>query len=419
MSLVRFLVYSNQFDIEALVATTSGTFATVPAGRDAPVIDAYGKVQPNLAQARAGISHRRRAGEARGDRAGRLRHGRGRRRPDDARRRSHHSGRGFDRRTAAVGLVWGGTNTLAQALWHVRRHGPRPICERSVASCASTRFPIRTTPGRGCGASSRLCTTSPRRATATTTTWRRGRASPATSSIAMVPGADFTTVTDAWVNAHIRNKGPLGTLYPHPCCIIEGDTPSFLGLINNGLESYMSPTFGGWGGRYVWRQPWLETRPSWTRTRAASRDTVVGTDGKRYTSDQATIWRWRQAFQHDFAARMDWTIKDVAQANHNPDVVVNGQRRQGAAHDRRDRRHVDRARCRQEPRPRREYAAVAVVASIRGRTSRSIRRPRQSRRRPSHRRRPGWTSGRSARCGRADRHSVNAARRAASSVPRA
>ena len=45
-----------------------------------------------------------------------------------------------------------------------------------------------------------------------------------------------------------------------------------------------------------------------------------------YTSDQATIWRWREAFQHDFAARMDWTIKDVASANHNPDVVVNGVR---------------------------------------------------------------------------------------------
>ena len=33
-------------------------------------------------------------------------------------------------------------------------------------------------------------------------------------------------------------------------------------------------------------------------------------EGKAYTSDQATIWRWRTAFQHDFAARMDWTIKE-------------------------------------------------------------------------------------------------------------
>jgi len=58
-------------------------------------------------------------------------------------------------------------------------------------------------------------------------------------------GADFTTVSDNWVNANIRSKGSLGALYPHPCCILEGDTPTFLGLIDNGLASAMSPAFGG------------------------------------------------------------------------------------------------------------------------------------------------------------------------------
>ena len=79
------------------------------------------------------------------------------------------------------------------------------------------------------------------------------------------PGADFTTFTDAWVNANIRAKGPLGKHYPFPCCIHEGDTPSFLGLIDNGLASSMSPTYGGWGGRYVWRRRYGETRPIWTQ----------------------------------------------------------------------------------------------------------------------------------------------------------
>jgi hypothetical protein len=145
------------------------------------------------------------------------------------------------------------------------------------------------------------------------------------------PGADFATFSDEWVNAHIRGKGPLGKLYPIPCCIHEGDTPSFLGLVDNGLASAMSPTYGGWGGRYVWRQPSGETRPFWTQGGDSypgndnSRDTVVGVDGRTYTSDQATIWRWRKAFQHDFAARMDWTIKNASEANHNPRVVVNGK----------------------------------------------------------------------------------------------
>ena len=94
----------------------------------------------------------------------------------------------------------------------------------------------------------------------------------------------------------------------------------------------MSPAYGGWGGRYVWRRPSGETRPFWTQGgdsypgNDSSRDTVVGTDGQSYTSDQATIWRWRTAFQHDFAARMDWTIKAANEANHAPAVVVNGVR---------------------------------------------------------------------------------------------
>jgi hypothetical protein len=145
------------------------------------------------------------------------------------------------------------------------------------------------------------------------------------------PGADFTTFTDAWVNANVRSKGPLGKLYPYPCCIHEGDTPTFLGLINNGLASAMSPTYGGWGGRYVWRTFYGESRPIWTQGgdsfpgRDNSKDSVTGVDGRTYTSDQATIWRWRTEFQNDFAARMDWTIKEPGLANHNPEVVVNRQ----------------------------------------------------------------------------------------------
>ena len=38
-----------------------------------------------------------------------------------------------------------------------------------------------------------------------------------------------------------------------------------------------------------------------------------------YTSAQATIWRWRQDYQYDFAARMDWcAAKTFGTANHNP-----------------------------------------------------------------------------------------------------
>jgi hypothetical protein len=104
---------------------------------------------------------------------------------------------------------------------------------------------------------------------------------------------------------------------------MEGDTPSFLGLIENGLGWSESPAYGGWGGRYVLYQSYAETRPIWTNNQF-SRDTVQ-VEGESYTSDQATIWRWREHYQHDFAARMDWCVADdFKKANHNPRAVLNG-----------------------------------------------------------------------------------------------
>jgi hypothetical protein len=142
-------------------------------------------------------------------------------------------------------------------------------------------------------------------------------------------GADTSLVTNEWLDAHIRSKGPLGKVYPRFLFIMEGDTPSFLSLIDNGLNAYRRPDWGGWGGRYIRRTPRGETHPIWTQggdlfSRVTSQDTVRGVDGREYISDQATIWRWREALQNDFAARMDWTTADFAHANHHPKVTVNG-----------------------------------------------------------------------------------------------
>jgi hypothetical protein len=143
-------------------------------------------------------------------------------------------------------------------------------------------------------------------------------------------GADTSLVTNEWLDQHIRSIGPLGKLYPRIMYIMEGDTPSFLNLLDNGLNAYRRPDWGGWGGRYVYRKPYGESHRIWSQggselASVTSQDTVIGVDGREYTSDQATIWRWRAAYQNDFAARMDWTIKDFAHANHNPELVVNGQ----------------------------------------------------------------------------------------------
>jgi hypothetical protein len=76
----------------------------------------------------------------------------------------------------------------------------------------------------------------------------------------------------------------------------------------------------------VLHQAYGETRPIWTNGRD-SRDTVVTENGTAWTCDQATVWRWREAYQHDFAARMDWCVANAFEkANHNPVAVFQGDR---------------------------------------------------------------------------------------------
>lgn len=334
MSLVRLLVYGNEFDIEGLVASTS----TWMRSRVRPdvvykVLDAYEQVYPTLSRHADGFrpSATLRALVSTGPPLfGMEAVGKGTISPG-AELIVRAADKKDDRPLWV--LAWGGANTLAEALTHVRATRSRSELDALVSRLRVYTISDQDDAGP----------------------WIR-REFPTLHYIAMpstpdgeqyylatwtgisgdrfyrnADGADYTTFTDEWVAANIRGKGPLGKLYIPPCCIHEGDTPSFLGLINNGLASFMSPTYGGWGGRYVWRQYHGETRPFWTQGgdsypgRDSSRDTVTGVDGQPHTSDQATIWRWRTAFQHDFAARMDWTIKDVGQANHNPQVVVNGQ----------------------------------------------------------------------------------------------
>lgn len=141
-------------------------------------------------------------------------------------------------------------------------------------------------------------------------------------------GADFTIVDNPWLDQHIRqNHGPLGAQHPHTEYLMEGDTPSFLGLVDNGLNNPERPDFGGWGGRYELYIPGFrkymyepETRPIWTDTQ----DEVWSDITQQYhTSNHATIWRWREAYQHDFAARIDWSnTTEYSKANHPPVVKL-------------------------------------------------------------------------------------------------
>jgi hypothetical protein len=332
MSLVRLLTYSNSIDIEGLVACTSTWKRTVVSPESIrSVIEAYGKVRTNLLQHETGwptteslqalVSSGQPAYGLAGIASGPT---------SEGALRLLAAAQRDDARPLWVTL-WGGAATLAEALQEARRVLEPARLAAVVAKLRVYSISDQDDAGpwirREFPALSYIAKPSPpdgaEYASATWTGisgdlyYRNGE------------GADGETVSQEWLQENIRSKGALGAHYPKHLFIMEGDTPSFLGLIPNGLDSDHDPSWGGWGGRYVWRQPYGETRPFWTQggdafSRITSADTVIGIDGRSHTSDQATIWRWRRAFQHDFASRMDWTVRDFAHANHPPRVVVNG-----------------------------------------------------------------------------------------------
>jgi hypothetical protein len=333
MSFVRLLLYSNEIDLEAMIATTSTwqKAATHPETMR-QLIDAYAQVRPSLLLHAQGwpVAADLAARVFNGQTAyGLAATGPGESSPGSQALLA--AAQRDDSRPLWV-CIWGGANTLAQALIDARATlAPVQLAELiarlrvysisdqdDAGPWIRREFP---------GLFYIVSPSSPTSGEYLYATWtgisgdgyyRNGE------------GADWTTVTNEWLDQHIRNQGPLGKVYPRFMFIMEGDTPSFLGLIDNGLNAYRRPDWGGWGGRYVYRQPFGEAHPIWTQGgdeffRVTSQDTVLGIDGEQHVSDQATIWRWRTAFQNDFAARMAWTVADFAHANHNPLAVVDGK----------------------------------------------------------------------------------------------
>ena len=323
-SMVRFLTYSNQWDVEALIATTSIHQRSRTAGHKIrEIVEAYGKVRENLLKHEPGypeVTHLLSV-----IREGRPAFGMQAVGSDMDSAGSEKIIEVVDRddpRPVWV-LVWGGPNCLAQALWKVRatrspddaaRFGSK-LRVYTISDQDDTGPWIRKTfpnvfyiasPGFHDGGAYHHAT------------WSGISGDRFHGRFA---GADFSIVDNPWLDQHVRAKGPLGAQYPITKFLMEGDTPSFLYLIDNGLGEPERPDFGSWGGRYEFYTPrqrkWFleaETRPFWTD----GEDEVRGGDGNWHTSNKATIWRWRPAYQNDFAARMDWTIKPFTDANHPP-----------------------------------------------------------------------------------------------------
>lgn len=328
-SMVRFLAYSNQWDVEGLVATTSvHQREKTAAWRIREIVSAYGNVRDNLLKHEPGfpetdylLSMIKEGRPA----FGMASVGEGKDSPG-----SEVIIQAADREDARPlwVLVWGGPNCLAQALWKILGTRSPADVDKFVSKLRVYTISdqddsgpwIRKTfpklfyiasPGVHAGGAYHYAT------------WSGISGDKFHGRFA---GADFSLVDNPWLEKQIRSKGPLGAQYPAAKFLMEGDTPSFLYLINNGLGSSEHPDWGSWGGRYEFYTPrtrkWFqepETRPFWSD----AEDEVLGVDGNWYTTNKATIWRWRQAYQNDFAARMDWTVKPFAEANHPPVAKLN------------------------------------------------------------------------------------------------
>lgn len=328
-SLVRFLVYANEYDIEGLVATTS-THLREKARKDKIIelVNNYGKVKPNLDKHAAGYPT---AEYLLSVTAAHLplysMEGVGAGKDSPGSELIIKAADKADQRPLWIS-VWGGANCLAQALWKVRETRNESevkefVSRLKVYSISDQDFAgqwIRNNfpelfyivdPSAGDSWLEYY------KATWTGISgdkWYKNG-----------PLFHYELTDNPWLTKNIReNHGPLGANYLPFEYIMEGDTPSFLGLINNGLGWSISPAYGGWGGRYELYQSYAEKGKIWTSS-VRTQDEIVLPDGNVDASNQATIWRWREAYQNDFAARMDWNIAtDYKKANHNPVITLNG-----------------------------------------------------------------------------------------------
>jgi hypothetical protein len=114
----------------------------------------------------------------------------------------------------------------------------------------------------------------------------------------------------------------------------EGDTFTYLNLLDNGLGAYREETRGGWAGRVVVNPALQDTlMRSGQGDAAASFETfmrsleAIGPDGPS-TRPASPQPNFTPAAQNDFAARMQWSVTPVyAGANHEPIVSIKGPAR--------------------------------------------------------------------------------------------
>uniref|UniRef100_UPI0040476063 nucleoside hydrolase-like domain-containing protein n=2 Tax=Algoriphagus sp. TaxID=1872435 RepID=UPI0040476063 len=109
---------------------------------------------------------------------------------------------------------------------------------------------------------------------------------------------------------HIQGHGALGAVYPKYKYGVEGDTPAFLYLLPNGLSNPLIPSQVSWGGYTLFQL----TEDNVTSSYSNFNSPAVEISGKY-------LEHFYPATFNNFAARMDWAKEGIG--NRNPYVVLN------------------------------------------------------------------------------------------------
>jgi len=300
-SMIRLMVYANEFEIEALIASASGTPGELKKAVTRPdlvceIIAAYERVLPNLKRHASGwpeaeqLRQRVRSGNPqRGRRAIGEGHD-----TEGSRFLVERIDDGSPERPLNI-TIWGGQTDLAQALRRVKHDrgeaGFREFVRKfrvydisdqdGIADWMRAEFP----------GMNYILSKAP-----------AGRDKREGTYRGMYLTGDESLTSREWVEQNIRASGPLGALYPTKTwtapnkhgCLKEGDTPSWFFFLPLGGNDPRDPSKPGWGGQYR-REPdgwWCD---------------LPAKDG---FDPRTTVSRWRPDFQRDFARRMAWCRSD-------------------------------------------------------------------------------------------------------------
>ncbi|MEQ8413725.1 MAG: DUF1593 domain-containing protein [Imperialibacter sp.] len=288
-SMVRFLLYSNEFDIEGLIAS-SGTFANIAKKQNIlDILDLYDQVDENLRKHDPGFPTadylKSVTTEGRSGNWGKpVDEIIGEGKDSEASEAIISAVDRKDSRPVWVG-IWGGPQEVAQAIWKVQQTRSKPELDKFLSKLRIFMIGLGSKTGQD-GSGQWLLDNFPDLFIIVSQKTYGGMFAQKTSLGNL-----------EWLNENVREgHGPLGAIYPRsgfnpePAGMQEGDTPTFLYLASAvmGMNDPEKPNQESWGGQYV--QPDARKKHWYDGPGAIS------------------VSKWLADIQADFAKRADWML---------------------------------------------------------------------------------------------------------------